>query len=288
MKVRNLSTCLGLALLSAAASSSCGGEAQSDDNVGNLPAAEAPPATATPALVESAPPAPEPVARPAETPARAPASASERESRPSAPRPIRPAAPRSDAAASVPEEAVTPAPVEEVRALEAGRTLELHVEAEISTKAAVVGDEFTATVTDDVLGSAGEVVLPMGTQFKGHVTESRESTGSDQPAVLALQVESVTVNGSQRPLKATVVELDVKADARDSNTTSAAKVGAGAAVGALLGRIVGRDREGAVKGAVVGAAAGGAAAIATRSGHATVEPGARMVIRLDERLIVNR
>jgi uncharacterized membrane protein len=156
-----------------------------------------------------------------------------------------------------------------VRALEAGRTLELRVEAEVSTSASQVGDEFTATVTDDVLGSAGEVLLPMGTQFKGRVTDSRESTGSDQPAVLALEVESVTVNGEVRPLKATVTDLEVKAEARDSGGRTAAKVGVGAAAGALVGRILGRDREGALKGAVVGAAAGGAAAIATKPGTRT-------------------
>jgi hypothetical protein len=105
--------------------------------------------------------------------------------------------------------------------------------------------------------------------------------------VLRVEFESVTVNGAERPLKATVVEMAVDAQARDSNTRTAAKVGVGAAAGAIVGRILGGDRKDAVKGAVVGGVAGTAAAVATRSGHATLEPGARIVIRLDEALVVD-
>jgi hypothetical protein len=284
MTVQRAATSLGLVLLSVTALSACGGEVQSENR-----AQDATPDAAPAAQVETPAPAPAPEAQPAVTPTRAPSA--QFTERP--PRPTRPAAvassatPRTDGGATAPEEPVAPAAEPEVRALEAGRTLELRVEAELSTKASKVGDEFIATVTDDVLGSAGEVLLPMGTQFKGRVADSRESAGSDQPAVLTLEVESVTVNGDVRPLKATVTDLEVKAEARDSGGRTAAKVGVGAAAGAVVGRILGRDREGAIKGAVVGAAAGGAAAIATRDGHATVEPGARMMIRLDERLILN-
>jgi hypothetical protein len=286
-------TACGLALVGALAAASCGGEPESANAQEST--AEAP---VVPRAIEQEDPepgaiaAPEPAAAP-ERPTLTPAAPAR------APRPIRPAqsaagqgvvaAPESEDDPSVETSAGvsrSDAAARDVRALEAGRTLELSVEAELSTGATRIGDEFTATVRDDVLGSAGEVMLPMGTQFKGRVVDSRESTGADQPAVLTLAVESVTVNGVVRPLKATVVELDVEADARDSNTRTAAKVGVGAAAGALVGRILGRDRDATIKGAVVGAAAGTAAAIVSRDGHATVMPGARMLIRLDERLIV--
>jgi outer membrane lipoprotein SlyB len=118
------------------------------------------------------------------------------------------------------------------------------------------------------------------------VVESRESPSPDEPALLQLAFDAVTVNGVERPLVATVVEMEVQAGTRDSNTRTAAKVGVGAAAGAIVGRILGRDRESTVKGAVVGGVAGTAAAIVTRDGHATLEPGARLVIRLDEALLL--
>jgi hypothetical protein len=281
----------GLALVGALAAASCGGEPESANAQEST--AQAPVVPRAIEQEDSEPgaiAAPETAAAP-ERPTLTPAAPSR------APRPIRPAQPaEGQGGAAAPESEDDAEPSSGVsrigaadtgaRALEAGRTLELSIEAELSTSASKVGDEFIATVMDDVLGSAGEVMLPMGTQFKGRVVDSRESTGADQPAVLALAVESVTVNGAVRPLKATVVEVDVRAEARDSNTRTAAKVGVGAAAGALVGRILGRDRDATIKGAVVGAAAGTAAAIATRDGHATVMPGARMLIRLDERLIV--
>jgi hypothetical protein len=187
-----------------------------------------------------------------------------------------------------PEPEAEPAPpAEPRRVLAAGRMLDLSVAARVTTESAREGDVVLAAITEDILGSAGEVLLPAGTQLKGRVAESRESTSSDEPAVLRLEFESITVNGSERPLKATVVEMAVQAQARDSNTRTAAKVGVGAAAGAIVGRIIGGDRGSAAKGAVVGGVAGAAAAAATRSGNATLEQGARIVIRLDEALLLD-
>jgi hypothetical protein len=116
------------------------------------------------------------------------------------------------------------------------------------------------------------------------VVESGESPGADQPASLVLAVERLELGDRIVPLVATVSELAIEAEARDSDTRTAAKVGAGVAAGALLGKILGGDGEDALKGAVAGAAAGAAVAHATRAGHAKVPVGARMVIVLDEDL----
>jgi hypothetical protein len=139
-----------------------------------------------------------------------------------------------------------------------------------------------------VLGAGGEVLIPAGTKVNARVVESRESTGSDQPAVLVVEVESLGIGAEALPLVAEVVEVESQVQARDSNTRTATKVGVGAVAGALLGRILGDDKKDAAKGAAVGAAAGAAVAIAQRDGHAVVKPGARMVVRLTERLFVQR
>lgn len=294
MQIRRMTPGLGLAFMGAMAMASCGGEAQSADDQQSTRVPASQPALEPAAQTSTAVPAETRAAQPVKPSETAPAAEPTRSTTRPVIRPARPLPGNSTASTARDEDRADGAADArsgsgsrgEMRALEAGRTLDLTVEAKLSTSASKVGDPFTATATDDVLGSGGEVLLPMGTQFKGRVVQSQESTGSDQPAVLALQVESVTVNGVERPLKATVVELDVKTEARDSGTRTAAKVGIGAAAGALVGQILGKDREGTLKGAAVGAAAGTAAAIATKDGHATVEQGARMMIRLDERLMV--
>ena len=168
----------------------------------------------------------------------------------------------------------------------AGALLLATVESELSTEKSGVGDRFHARITEDVLGANGEVRLAAGGVLNGRVATSHESTGPNDPAVLAVELESVTSDGRTLPLSAVIVELESDAEARDSDTHTAAKIGVGAAAGALVGRILGRDGSSTVKGAVAGAAAGTAVALATRNGHAVVKLGARMVVQLTERLVV--
>lgn len=170
----------------------------------------------------------------------------------------------------------------------AGTRVELVLETALSTRTTRSGQPFTARVQGDVLAPDGMVLIPDGSTVRGTVAESRESEGPDRPAVLRLVPESVVIDGRPRPLRATVVEADVQADTRDSNTETAGKVAAGAAAGAILGQILGRDTETTLKGAAAGAVAGTAVAMATRGGHAEMQPGALLVARIDQPLVVDR
>ncbi len=169
----------------------------------------------------------------------------------------------------------------------AGTLLEATMEGELSTGRSSAGDRFFARLDEDVLGPDGLVLLAAGSTLNGRVVESLPSPTADQQAILAVEVESITSGGRTLPLLAEVVELEAEVEARDSDIRTAAKVGVGAVAGALIGRILGNNGKDAAKGAVAGAAAGAAVAIATRDGHAVVRPGARMVLRLSERLIVD-
>jgi hypothetical protein len=273
----------GLAILVALALGACGREAESagdDESIRVSPLAEAPSAEAPAGTPLAEAPLPEEPA--AEAPAVAPTRPAERP----APTPRRrdpaPAPAAAEPAAPAPE----PAPP--VRAVPAGSTLELALETALSTEESKVGDTFWATVTEDILGEQSEVLIPLGSRVRGRVVESMESPSSEQPAVLTLEIESVTLDGAVRPLRATVVDVEMEADTRDSDGRTAVKVGVGAAAGAALGRILGKDRGATVTGAVAGAAAGTAVALATRDGQATIAQGARLVIRLDDPLIVDR
>jgi hypothetical protein len=189
---------------------------------------------------------------------------------------------RPDVESSDPE----PEPRSEPLAVAAGTRMVLSVEDELSTEVSLAGDTFDAVVSEDVLGSSGMVLVPRGARVRGVVLESTESSSSERPATLALGVERLELGDRLVPLVATVTELEHEAEARDSDTRTAAKVGASALGGAILGKIFGGDGEDALKGAVAGAAVGAAVAHATRSGHAKVPEGARMVVVLDEDLVL--
>lgn len=295
-----------IALSVAVLSLSCGGDAESAADGQSRPvSAEVEPAPSPPQLVpatdpEEMPAAPPPSTASSPVPARAetvepvpptPTASAGRPSMP--PEPQQPAAeavferepvverPREPTAADFP-----PEPMTVVRTVAAGRTIELSLGTELSTESNRSGDAFWATVTDDVLASDGEVLLPVGARVEGRVKESRESAGSEEPAVMELAVESIEVGSSLVPIGASIVEIDLAASSRDSDTETAIKVGAGAVAGALLGRILGSDSEDAVKGAVVGAAAGTAYALSSRDGHAKIGGGARILIRMDEALVL--
>ena len=282
----------GLAVLAVLTLGACGREAESagdDESIRVSPPAEAPSAEApagTPLAEAPLPEEPE-----AEAPAAEPAPARPAERPAPTPRRREPApSPAAEPEAPAPEPSPEPLPEPEpaVRVVPAGSTLELALETALSTEENDVGDTFWATVTEDVLGEQSEVLIPLGSRVRGRVVESMESPSSEQPAVLTLEIESVTMDGAVRPLRATVVDVEMEADARDSDGRTAVKVGVGAAAGAALGRILGKDRGAAVTGAVAGAAAGTAVALATRDGQATIAQGARLVIRLNDPLIVDR
>lgn len=171
-------------------------------------------------------------------------------------------------------------------AVPTGTRLELVMEQELSTRHHRVGSPFTARLQEDVLGPRGEVLIAAGSRLRGSVVESRLSEGADRPAVLVLGVEMLEDGTTTRPIQGEVVEVEQKAGVRDSNTETAAKVGAGAVAGAVLGKLIGGDRKDAVRGAVGGAVAGAAVAVGTRDGHAVIEEGARIVVQLGAPLVI--
>jgi len=230
------------------------------------------------------------VEAPAETVAQPPAP-----STPAAPAPARSTQPpRSTAEAVRPTERTdvdyppteTLVPATEVRpVVPAGVEIGAELQEALSTARNTVGSPFTARVTEDVLAADGMVVVPLGSLVRGRITEARESSGPDDPAMLRLQVESLVIRGTTHPVVATVVSADVQAEARDSAGRTAAKVATGAAAGAIVGRILGRDARSTTAGAVAGAAAGTAVALATRDGQAVMGAGSRLVIRVEESVL---
>jgi hypothetical protein len=176
-------------------------------------------------------------------------------------------------------------PPEPARAFPSGTRLTFEMTRSISTSSHSAGDTFELRLVEEVRGSGG-AFLPSGTRARGVVMESQPSRDASDEAVLAVRIQSVDVNGTMRDLPGTVESASIRTSAGDSGTRSAAKVATGAAAGAVLGQVLGRDTRSTVTGAAAGAAAGVGVALTTREGHATLEEGARVTVRLDRDLVL--
>lgn len=164
-----------------------------------------------------------------------------------------------------------------------GTAMIFTVDQTVSTDKQKVGDRVTATLAEPVLGADGTPILEAGTAGRWVVNESTEKNAEGQ-AVLAVALEAVQVNDTWFPVSATVTDLALKTDTRDSGTETAAKIGIGAAAGALAGKILGGSTDATLKGAGAGAAIGTAVALATRGGSASIQQGSKITVTLDQRL----
>jgi len=146
---------------------------------------------------------------------------------------------------------VTPVavPVQEL-SLAAGTTVRVRLVDAIDTRRNRAGDRFTASL-DEPLVVGDRVVIPKGTSFYGHVTQSRPSGRFKGRAVLALKLDSFDLNGQRHEIQS-------------ANSTRASGghkkhhllwIGGGSGGGAAVGAIAGGG-TGALIGAGAGAAAG--------------------------------
>lgn len=141
------------------------------------------------------------------------------------------------------------------------------------------GNEFLATVRDDVTGGDGVVLIPAGSEVRGHIVEFGED-----PPTLRLSFDRIDVRGEGHDLDAELVAVTPRE--HSEMVDEGAKIGGGAAVGAVLGAVIGGGAKEAVIGAAAGAAAGTGVALATKDTHAYLPAGSVMRLRLDRPLEV--
>jgi hypothetical protein len=186
-------------------------------------------------------------------------------------------------AAGQASQAPPPAPAP---AIPQGTRLSFEVVEEVSTASHSSGDRFSLRLVDEVHGEHGARIAP-GAEGRGTVTESQRSSDAETEALLAVRLTSVQANGRQHDIRSTVESIDIETATGASGQRSAATVATGAAAGAIIGQILGRDTRSTVAGAAVGAAAGAGVALTTREGHAVLPQGTRVVVRLDEPLVLH-
>lgn len=136
--------------------------------------------------------------------------------------------------------------------IDAGKTLAVNIDQEISTKTNNDGDHFRASLAAPVLVDGTEV-LPKGTHVHGIVEQSAEAGRVKGSAVLTIRLDSISANGQSYAIHSSSYTTESKA--RGKRTGIGA--GGGAAFGAVVGALAGGG-----KGAAIGAAAGGGAGTA--------------------------
>ena len=138
-----------------------------------------------------------------------------------------------------------------------GTQLHVRVDENLDTKRNRTGDQFRASLAEPIV-LEGKTVVPKGTRFVGHVTESDSSGRMKGRAILALTLASFELAGRDYPVHTGSIDR-VSASHKKRNLEL---IGGGAGLGALIGGIAGGGK-GALIGAGAGAGAGTVGAAAT-------------------------
>jgi hypothetical protein len=174
-----------------------------------------------------------------------------------------------------------PAPAPAPLALDAGATVSLAVDREITSRTDKAGATVMATVSSDVQDSQGRVVIPAGSKVTMTITQIHESENKgDKTGKLTLTPNSVEIAGQSYALDASAEALDRTLRDRKTNAGDVAKVGVGAAAGALAGKLIGGSTKAAVIGGVIGGAIGTQRAIETQDRDVVVPASSRVELTL--------
>lgn len=199
-----------------------------------------------------------------------------------------PATNPTKAATQVTKKAPPPPPAPAVYTAASGSFLDMAVADTITSRTAKVGQDFTASVVDDVKDAAGHVVIPAGSTVHGKIDAVKPAPNPNTPGTLTLSVSTVTIRGKDYPLTAHIDSLETIRKGRGVTKGDAAKVGGGAAAGAILGRILGGNSKGTVIGGIVGGAAGAAVAAGTKDADIVLPKGAHINATLTAALAVKQ
>ncbi|MGZ4889908.1 MAG: hypothetical protein ACXWBH_12045, partial [Candidatus Angelobacter sp.] len=136
--------------------------------------------------------------------------------------------------------------------LPSGTEIKVRTDTAIPAKPAADA-RYSASVSDDVKDSSGNVVIPRGSRAR------LVAVPSDDGKDMNLDLRSVTVNGKSYLLQAAGKSGSSTPGGLGANKRTGIYVGGGAAVGAILGALLGGG-----KGAAVGAILGGGAGAGTQ------------------------
>ena len=164
----------------------------------------------------------------------------------------------------------------------AGTVLTVTIDQPLSTKTNNSGDSFAASLAEPVT-IGGQTAIPQGAHATGTVTQAQSAGRIKGGAILALTLDSVTVNGQKYQVQSSSYEEQGKG--RGKRTGFGA--GGGAAFGAIVGALAGGGK-GAAIGALAGGGAGTAGAAFTGKRDFTLPAETRLHFKLVQPLTVNQ
>jgi hypothetical protein len=181
-------------------------------------------------------------------------------------------------AAPVPVPKPTPTPTPRPRVVASGTALKVVLQQALSTKTAKAEDPVVAELAEDV-SVDGDVLLPQGSEVRGHVVSALRSGRVKGRARLVVSFDEVRVDGRSYKIQATGFDIT----AGSSKGKDAKIAGGAAAAGVLIGAIA-DGGSGAAKGGLIGGAAGGAAVLATRGVEVELASGSSYTLKLQKSL----
>lgn len=166
--------------------------------------------------------------------------------------------------------------------LPAGTIIALRVNDPLSSDRNQPGDQFTATLTQPVIGD-GFVVARRGQMLAGRVAEAVRAGRAKGTSRLAIELTEMQVaDGRQVPMVTQLVQFA----GGTSKGRDATAVGTTAGVGAMIGAAA-EGGAGAGIGAAAGAAAAGIGVLLTRGRATEIWPESQLTFRLVSPLTIN-
>jgi hypothetical protein len=171
----------------------------------------------------------------------------------------------------------------------AGTVMRVRMDRTITSKTAVAGNTFTATVTEPVYAATGTVVIPVGSKVTGRVDAVTPAGKSGKPGSIDASFTQVRLpNGRHRAINGSLTDLAGNTNADNEGTASGKKmenrklifIGGGGAGGAILGAAIGGGK-GALIGGLLGAGGGYLGEKLTKGREAEVRSGTEFGVYLN-------
>src|SRR5438876_4675235 len=184
-----------------------------------------------------------------------------------APAPTPPSAPVATVANADPGGTVT---------IPAGQSLLVRMIDGVDSSKNHVGDVFHASLETD-LTVGDTLVARKGTDVYGRLAEAQKSGNFSGRSELQLELTRLVIDGHDYP----IVSSDYTLQGKGQGSSTAKKVGGGAAVGAIIGAIAGGGK-GAAIGAAAGGATGGAVQVLTKGAQVKIPSETLLEFRLQQ------